>query len=146
MHIPGDCPGGVFIAGQAGESHLRTMWVMPAGKTPRFGNSPCLESEWGNAYFDKLYAFYRLTGMDVLEHDGSYPGDVCASGQAPGHRGLEDSQWNQYQKIKRFYQWCRANGIYLNVPDCYYMAGKHKVGHGLPGKPTGHSPGTSGNN
>ncbi len=104
--------------------------VMPAGKTPRFGNSPCLESQWGNAYFNKLYAFYKLTGMDVLEHDGSYPGDVCASDRHPGHSGLEDSQWNQYQKIKKFYQWCRANGIYLNVPDCYYMAGSTKSGMG----------------
>jgi hypothetical protein len=104
--------------------------VMPAGRTPRFGNSPCLESKWGIEYFDKLYNFYKVTGMDVLEHDGSYPGDVCASDRHPGHDGLEDSQWNQYEKIKNFYIWCRANGIYLNVPDSYYMSGSNKSGMG----------------
>jgi hypothetical protein len=104
--------------------------VMPTGKSPRFGNSPCLQSKWGIEYFDKLYNFYKSTGLDVLEHDGSYPGDVCASVNHPGHKGLEDSQWKQYNKIKDFYQWCRANGIYLNVPDCYYMAGSNKSAMG----------------
>src|SRR5690554_531583 len=104
--------------------------VMPAGQTPRFGNSPCLESEWGNAYFDKLYNFYETTGQDILEHDGSYPGDVCASHDHPGHHGLEDSQWNQYEKIRVFYEWARGRGIFLNVPDHYFMAGSNKTGMG----------------
>lgn len=104
--------------------------VMPEGKTPRFGNSPCLQSEWGNAYFEKLYRFYQKTGQDILEHDGSYPGDVCASHDHPGHKGLEDSQWNQYEKIKTFYEWARGKGIFLNVPDHYFMAGSNKTGMG----------------
>jgi len=37
-----------------------------------FGHSPCVESEWGQRYFEKLYAFFEATGCDVLEHDGSY--------------------------------------------------------------------------
>ncbi len=104
--------------------------VMPPGLKPRFGNSPCLESEWGINYFKKLYAFYDKTGQDILEHDGSYPGDVCASEDHPGHRGLEDSQWNQYETIQRFYEWCRSKGIFLNVPDHYFMAGSNKTGMG----------------
>ena len=36
------------------------------------------------------------TGLDLIEHDGSYPGDVCASTEHPGHRGLDDSQWTQW--------------------------------------------------
>ena len=104
--------------------------VMPKGQTPRFGNSPCLESEWGNNYFDKLYNFYEATGQDILEHDGSYPGDVCASHDHPGHRGLDDSQWNQYEKIRLFYGWARGKGIFLNVPDQYFMAGSNKIGMG----------------
>jgi len=92
-----------------------------------FGNSPCLGSEWGNAYFKKLYAFFERTGMDLLEHDGSYPGDVCASKRHPGHRGLDDSQWRQWRKITKFYKWCRARGIYLNVPDYYLLSGSSKV-------------------
>jgi hypothetical protein len=104
--------------------------VMPEGRTPRFGNSPCLDSEWGIEYFRKLYNFYSVTGLDILEHDGNYPGDICASGLHPGHRGLDDSQWTQHKRIAEFYNWCRANGIYLNVPDNYYLNGSNKCGMG----------------
>lgn len=104
--------------------------VMPDGMSPRFGNSPCLASDWGREYFEKLYRIYRETGMDILEHDGSYPGDICASTDHPGHRGLEDSQWKQYQVIQQFYEWCRSEGIYLNVPDYYFLAGSNKTGMG----------------
>jgi len=104
--------------------------IMPYGMSPTFGNSPCLESKWGQNYFKTLYTFYEKTGMDILEHDGSYPGDVCKSASHPGHLGLDDSQWNQYQTIKNFYQWCRSKGIYLNVPDYYYLAGSNKSGMG----------------
>ncbi|MCD6354140.1 MAG: hypothetical protein J7L95_01180 [Prolixibacteraceae bacterium] len=104
--------------------------VMPAGMTPKFGNSPCLESKWGQEYFKKLYSFYEKTGLDNLEHDGSYPGDICASTTHPGHKGLEDSQWNQYKRITDFYKWCRAKGIYLNVPDYYFLSGSNKTGMG----------------
>jgi hypothetical protein len=104
--------------------------IMPDGQSPTFGNSPCLESSWGNEYFDKMYNFYESTGMDILEHDGSYPGDPCISENHPGHKGLEDSQWNQRKKITDYYKWCRANGIYLNVPDWYFLNGSNKTGMG----------------
>jgi len=104
--------------------------VMPEGMKPRFGHSPCLESGWGRDYFRKLYRFYQKTGMDVLEHDGSYPGDVCASTKHPGHRGLADSQWKQFTEIRDFYHWCRSRGIYLNVPDWYFLNGSNKTGMG----------------
>ena len=95
-----------------------------------FGNSPCIESEWGQNYFRKLYSFYEKTGFDLLEHDGSYPGDVCASTKHPGHDGLADSQYKQWKTITDFYKWCRAKGIYLNVPDYYYLNGTTKSGMG----------------
>lgn len=95
-----------------------------------FGNSPCLCSRWGAGYFDKLYNFIDKTGIRVLEHDGSYPGDPCASTSHPGHTGLEDSQWNQWRVITDFYKWCRARGVYLNVPDWYMMNGSNKTGMG----------------
>lgn len=104
--------------------------IMPEGLKPTFGNSPCLESSWGNEYFDKLYHFYESTGMDILEHDGSYPGDECCSTEHPGHKGLEDSQWNQRAKITDYYKWCRANDIYLNVPDWYFLNGSNKTAMG----------------
>ena len=104
--------------------------VMPKGMTPTFGNSPCLESPWGINYFRQLYNFYEKTGLDILEHDGSYPGDICISKDHPGHNGLDDSQWNQYRKITGFYKWCREKGIYLNVPDYYFLSGSNKTAMG----------------
>lgn len=95
-----------------------------------FGDSPCLGSRWGLDYFAHLQTFLTETGFDLLEHDGSYPGDVCASTAHPGHRGLEDSQWTQFQRIAQFYRWCRARGVYLNVPDWYMLSGSNKTGMG----------------
>lgn len=103
---------------------------MPPGKTPTYGNSPCLVSEWGEAYFDKLYHFYQQSGFSLLEHDGNYPGDECISTEHPGHIGHEDSRWRQWEKITDFYKWCRSQGIYLNVPDYYYLSGSNKCGMG----------------
>ncbi len=96
----------------------------------KFGNAPCLCSEWGRGYFAQLYDFFEATGLDLLEHDGSYPGDVCASTRHPGHRGLADSQWRQRETIVDFYRWCRGRGIYLNVPDWYFLNGSNKIGMG----------------
>ncbi len=95
-----------------------------------FGSSPCLGSAWGEAYFRKLRNFFEKTGFDLLEHDGSYPGDVCASTVHPGHRGLADSQWTQWRRITDFYKWCRARGVYLNVPDWYFLSGSNKTAMG----------------
>ena len=104
--------------------------VMPPGEKTAFGNSPCLESQWGTNYFRRLYEFHRTSGFTLLEHDGSYPGDVCASEQHPGHRGLADSRWTQWREISDFYKWCRGEGIYLNVPDHYFLSGSTKSGMG----------------
>lgn len=93
----------------------------------RFGLSPCIASDWGDNYFGRLRTFFTLTGMNVFEHDGSYPGDPCASTSHSGHRGYEDSQWQQWRQISSFYHWCRAHGIYLNVPDWYFLSGSNKT-------------------
>ncbi len=102
----------------------------PAGEKPTHGNCPALLSEWGRDYFRKLYAFFAETGFTLLEHDGSYPGDVDVTARPPWQKGEADSRWVQWRKITQFYQWCRANGIYLNVPDYYYLSGSNKSGMG----------------
>ncbi|HTH49956.1 MAG TPA: alpha-galactosidase [Candidatus Limnocylindria bacterium] len=104
--------------------------VMPPGEKVTFGNSPCLESRWGTNYFNRLYEFHRESGFTLLEHDGSYPGDPCASELHPGHHGQADSRWNQWREISGFYKWCRGQGLYLNVPDHYFLAGSTKSGMG----------------
>ncbi len=92
----------------------------------RYGSMPCLGSKWGQDYLAQLKSFMTTTGFGILEHDGSYPGDTCAHTSHPGHKGLGDSQWVQFTAIADFYKWCRANGIYLNVPDWYYLNGSTK--------------------
>ena len=64
-----------------------------------FGNSPCLGSEWGQRYLHNIRVFLEKTGFDVLEHDGSYPGDYCRSEKHPGHECYEDSQYTQLMAI-----------------------------------------------
>ncbi|MGN1408641.1 MAG: hypothetical protein ACI4XJ_00540 [Eubacteriales bacterium] len=95
-----------------------------------FGNSPCLGSEWGIRYMKNIRTFLEKTGFDVLEHDGSYPGDYCRSTEHPGHECYEDSQYTQLMAITELYSWCKEKGIYLNVPDHYYLSGNNKCGMG----------------
>jgi hypothetical protein len=95
-----------------------------------FGHSPCLMGKWGLHYMDTIQSFVEETGLDLVEHDGSYPGDVCASTLHPGHEGLNDSQWKQWCRIAGFYRWCRERGVYLNVPDWYYLNGSTKSAMG----------------
>jgi len=96
----------------------------------KFGNAPCLGSAWGVRYLEKLRGFIEATGLDLLEHDGPYPGDVCASSAHPGHRGQADSQWAQWRSSDALYTWARARGVYLNVPDYYFLNGSNKVAMG----------------
>ena len=93
----------------------------------RYGRSPCLASRWGEGYYARMRNFIEQTGLSMVEDDGSYAGDVCASTSHSGHRGFEDSKWNQWKQITAFYKWCRAKGVYLNVPDWYYMSGSNKM-------------------
>ncbi len=100
------------------------------GARVRFGTMPCLGAVWGQNYLKNLRAFFDNTGFGILEHDGSYPADTCAHTDHPGHRGLGDSQWVQWTAITDFYKDCRAKGIFLNVPDWYFLNGSSKTGMG----------------
>ena len=93
-----------------------------------FGSSPCICSEWGYDYFRKIRSFFEKTGFDVLEHDGSYSGDPCASTTHAHHSGLKDSQWKQHKVIDDMYRWMCSNGIYMNVPDeGFRLVGSNKA-------------------
>lgn len=96
----------------------------------RFGNAPCAGSEWGIAYIEKLKRFFSETGFDILEHDGPYPGDFCASTKHPGHEGYNDSQWKQWKATVDFYKWLAGRGTYMNFPDFYFLSGSTKVSIG----------------
>ncbi len=104
--------------------------VSPEGERPTHGNCPAVTSEWGQRYMAKLYAFFEQTGFDLLEHDGPYPGDVDVTGRPPLQQGIDDSRWVQWRIVTEFYEWCRAQGIYVNAPDHYFLNGTSKVGMG----------------
>lgn len=92
-----------------------------------YGNAPCLGSGWGKDYIDKLKTVIGHNRFQVFEHDGSYAADTCASTKHPGHKGYKDSQWTQWRAITDMYKWSRAHGVYLNVPDWYFLSGSNKI-------------------
>ncbi|MFC1757688.1 alpha-galactosidase [Planctomycetota bacterium] len=104
--------------------------VSPPGTKPTHGNCPALTSEWGQSYYKKLYRFFEATGFTLLEHDGPYPGDVDVTARPPLQKGESDSRWVQGEIANRFYRWCRAQGIYVNAPDFYFLNGTNKCGMG----------------
>ena len=112
---------------RVGDEH---MIVSPKGQRPTHGKCPALTSEWGQAYFARLKSFFETTGFQLFEHDGSYPGDVDVTARPPLQTGIDDSRWAQWRVIAGFYSWCRSEGIYLNVPDFYFMNGGTKCGMG----------------
>jgi len=95
-----------------------------------FGNAPCFDSKWGLAFRDKIKKFFIESGFDIWENDGPYPGDLCASTTHPGHKGLDDSQWQQMEIQKELYHWLNARGIYINAPDWYFLDGTNKIAIG----------------
>ena len=95
-----------------------------------FGHAPCLGSKWGLSYLSHIKYFIAITGFDIFENDGPYPGDVCASTTHPGHEGLMDSQWRQMELQKDLYHWLNERGVYVNTPDWYFLDGTNKIALG----------------
>ena len=96
----------------------------------KFGQSACLASRWADGYFQRVLNFMDATGMDIIETDGPYHGDVCATTTHEHHSSLADSQLRQWEACVSFYHECRARGIYINSPDRYYLNGSNKCGMG----------------
>ena len=96
----------------------------------KFGQSACFASKWADGYCQRVLNFMDATDMDVIETDGPYHGDVCASTKHEHHNSLEDSQLRQWEACVQFYHECRKRGIYINSPDQYYLNGSNKCGMG----------------
>lgn len=96
----------------------------------KFGQSACLASAWADGYFKRVLRFIDATGLDVIETDGPYHGDVCASTKHAHHRGLEDSQVAQWHACVRFYHELRKRGVYIHTPDWYYLNGSNRCAMG----------------
>ncbi len=95
-----------------------------------FGQSACLAGEWADGYFRRTLGFMKATGMDMIETDGPFHGDVCASTRHKHHRGLDDSKLRQWEACCGFYHRCRELGIFINTPDYYYLNGSNKCAMG----------------
>jgi hypothetical protein len=100
------------------------------GSPARYGVMPCLGTRWGRDYLNNIVGFTRHSGLGVFENDGSYPGDLCAATDHPFHRGKEDSQWVMWKAITDQYKTLRADGVFLNIPDWYFLTGGNKCGMG----------------
>ena len=125
--------GGYSLLGSRKISPKGDNCINPATGKPgggAFGYAPALASRWGQDYFRKLRGFFAETGCMLLEHDGSYPGDVDAAARPPLQKGLADSRFVQWRIITDFYKELRKDGVFLRVPDFYYLTGSSECGMG----------------
>ena len=88
-----------------------------------FGQSVCLASKWQDVFFSNMYEFLDKTGLMSCNIDGPYHGDVCASAEHPHHKGLEDSQWRQWQAQVAETKEMQRRGMFVNMPDDYTWSG-----------------------
>jgi hypothetical protein len=95
-----------------------------------FGAMPCLGAQWGRDYLKNIVEFSQYAGLGVFENDGSYPGECCTATDHPFHRGFEDSQWVNWRAITGQYKELKAAGVFLNIPDWYFLSGSNKCGMG----------------
>jgi len=90
----------------------------------------CLASEWADTYFPRLFRFLDEVGIDFIGVDGPYHGDVCASTKHAHHRGLEDSQWAQWERMTQYFRECLRQGRETTAPDWYFLNGSQSTGMG----------------
>jgi len=104
--------------------------IPPKGMSNAHGRCPAITSDWGQTYIKKLYNLYDKTGFMVFENDGAYPGDVDTTARPPLQKGVNDSRWVHWRIWTDFYKYLRSKGVYLNLPDFYYLSGSNKCGMG----------------
>ncbi len=131
-HSKGIELGGYTLMCASRDEGPQTNCISPETGKPgsKFGQSACLASEWSDGYFKRVLNFMDTTGMDVIETDGPFHGDVCAATDHVHHHGFADSQLAQWSRCVNFYHECRKRGIYINTPDWYYLNGSNKCAMG----------------
>ncbi|MEX2673240.1 MAG: LamG domain-containing protein [Phycisphaeraceae bacterium] len=95
-----------------------------------FGSSVCLASKWSDNYFPKVWEFLDRTGFGSLNPDGPYHGCACASTGHKYHRGLEDSQWAQWEQQVRVFHEVQRRNMWAPAPDWYFLNGQASTGMG----------------
>lgn len=106
--------------------------INPATKSQGslFGQSSCGCSRWGADYREKMFRLIDATGLGSFNPDGPYHGDPCAATDHPGHRGLADSQWKQWEYMCGILHECQRRNLFVTIPDWYVLNGQVCTGMG----------------
>lgn len=106
--------------------------VHPETKKPGgfFGQSACLGSEWMQGYSQRTLEFFDKTGFKMWEIDGPYHGEPCASDKHPGHKGLKDSQYQQWRTQVELIHQLLKRDVYIPIPDWYFLVGQSVMSMG----------------
>jgi len=104
--------------------------VPPEGLSNAHGRCPAITSPWGQVYLARLYQLFERTGFLVFENDGPYPGDVDTTERLPLQKGVHDSRWVHWRIWTDLYKHLRSRGVYMNLPDYYFLSGSNKCGMG----------------
>ncbi len=90
---------------------------------------PVWEVAGASDYFRKVRHFIEATGLSVLEHDGSYPGDTCASTTILAIKDLTIHSGRSGRPLLNFMRGA-VRVVSMNVPDWYYLEGSNKSAMG----------------
>ena len=95
-----------------------------------FGQSVCIASKWKDDYFKNVFEFFDKTGFKTWNADGPYHGDACASTEHKHHRGLKDSQWEQWKSQIDVLHELQKRDCYIPIPDWYFLNGQSATSMG----------------
>lgn len=106
--------------------------IDPATGNPgtMFGQSVCIASKWADDYYPKMWKFYDESKFMVYSADGPYHGDACGSKIHKHHRGLEDSQWEQWKVQVDVIHEAQRRDLNVLLPDWYFLNGASSTGMG----------------
>ena len=87
--------------------------VTPTGG---LGEDACFASGWVDKLTNMTYTFLNR-GLSMVETDGPYGGEPCASTNHSGHLQLSDSVYQQTRSQADWYAALRKSNVYINQPD-----------------------------
>ena len=77
-----------------------------------------------------MFDLINQTGLSMVETDGPYGGQSCASDIHIHHAGYSDSIYWQNHLQGQFYSDLRQHNVFINQPDNYFFHGGSKTGMG----------------
>lgn len=89
--------------------------------------SACFASGWVDYLQSLIDSFLEKTGMTMIETDGPFGGEPCASTSHAFHEGLHDSVYAQEKLQSQMYKIFKSKGVYIHSPDFYFGSGANKI-------------------